>query len=169
MVDGRRCEPRHARTPFGLSAAGRHDLAADRWAAIGCPYEEAMARLATGSPTELPRALEVFTRLGAAPLRARVASAMRDAGLSVPRGPVSSTAANPYGLTERELCVLSLLATGRTNREIGEQLGISAKTVGHHVSHILGKLGLRTRAEAAVAADRLAREQGGGTSGTPAR
>ncbi|NNE11318.1 MAG: AAA family ATPase [Ilumatobacter sp.] len=156
VADGRiRHDSELARTPFGLSAAGRFELAAERWAEIGCPYEEAMARYAVRSPEELHRAFEIFDRLGATPMRRRVAEAMRDTGVSVPRGPTSSTLSNPGGLTKRELDVLVLVATGRTNREIGDELGISAKTVGHHVSHILGKLGVRTRAEAAVEAERL--------------
>ncbi len=148
-------DPGHARTPFGLSAAGRHDLAAGRWAAIGCPYEEAMSRFAIGTPSELRAAFDEFDRLGAAPMRARAAAELRAAGATVPRGPTAATLANPHTLTDREVDVLALVATGRTNREIGEALGISVKTAGHHVSHILTKLDVRTRAEAAVEAERL--------------
>jgi DNA-binding NarL/FixJ family response regulator len=59
------------------------------------------------------------------------------------------------GLTARELDVLKLLAAGRTNRQIGAQLFISPRTVGVHVSHILAKLGLASRGEAAAAAHTL--------------
>ena len=59
------------------------------------------------------------------------------------------------GLTARELEVLRLLADGRTNRQIGEQLFISAKTASVHVSRILMKLGVANRAEAAGAAHRM--------------
>jgi two-component system, NarL family, response regulator DevR len=52
-------------------------------------------------------------------------------------------------LTERELAVLELIAEGLTNREIGERLYLSEKTVKHHVSDILSKLGLARRVEAA--------------------
>ena len=55
------------------------------------------------------------------------------------------------GLTERELTVLSLVAEGHTNREIGESLFISEKTASVHVSRILAKLGVRSRVEAATA------------------
>jgi DNA-binding NarL/FixJ family response regulator len=54
------------------------------------------------------------------------------------------------GLTERELEVLMALASGKTNKEIGEALGISAKTAGHHVQHIFDKTGARTRSAATV-------------------
>ena len=56
----------------------------------------------------------------------------------------------PAGLTDRELEVLLALAAGKTNKEIAESLGISAKTAGHHVQHILEKTGARTRTAATV-------------------
>jgi two-component system response regulator DevR len=59
-------------------------------------------------------------------------------------------------LTERELKILELISDGLTNREIGEQLYLSEKTVKHHVSDILGKLGLTRRVEAAGFAIRRA-------------
>jgi DNA-binding NarL/FixJ family response regulator len=59
------------------------------------------------------------------------------------------------GLTERELEVLRLLADGRTNRQIGEELFITPKTASVHVSRILGKLGVANRAEAAATAHRI--------------
>ena len=59
------------------------------------------------------------------------------------------------GLTSRELEVLRLLGEGRSNREIGEALFISAKTASVHVTHILQKLNVTTRVQAAVAAHRL--------------
>ncbi len=60
-----------------------------------------------------------------------------------------------WGLTEREHAVLALLADGRTNRQIGQTLFISEKTASVHVSRILGKLGVRSRVEAATTAHRL--------------
>jgi DNA-binding NarL/FixJ family response regulator len=59
-------------------------------------------------------------------------------------------------LTEREQKILELIADGQTNREIGEQLYLSERTVKHHVSDILGKLGLTRRVEAATFAIRRA-------------
>ena len=56
----------------------------------------------------------------------------------------------PAGLTDRELEVLLALAAGKTNKEIAESLGISVKTAGHHVQHILDKTGARTRTAATV-------------------
>lgn len=57
-----------------------------------------------------------------------------------------------YGLSERELEVLQLLADGHTNREIAEKLYISAQTVKTHIAHIFEKLGVRDRAEAVASA-----------------
>jgi HD-GYP domain-containing protein (c-di-GMP phosphodiesterase class II) len=56
----------------------------------------------------------------------------------------------PAGLTERELEVLLVLARGKSNQVIGEDLGISTKTVGHHVQHVYQKAGVRSRAAATV-------------------
>ncbi|HZO76430.1 MAG TPA: HD domain-containing phosphohydrolase [Solirubrobacteraceae bacterium] len=56
----------------------------------------------------------------------------------------------PAGLTDRELEVLLALASGKTNKEIAEGLGISVKTAGHHVQHIFDKTGARTRSAATV-------------------
>ena len=106
------------RTPFGMSAAGRADQAAEAWASIGCPYEEAMARFLTGDAGQLLAAHRIFDGLGANPMRGRVAAALRDLGTAVPRGPTSATRENPFALTARELEVLALVAKGRTDREI---------------------------------------------------
>jgi DNA-binding CsgD family transcriptional regulator len=70
--------------------------------------------------------------------------------------------ADTFGLSRREHEVLALISEGRTNREIGERLFISQKTVGVHVGNILSKLGVSGRVEAAAVAIRL------GLSGNPA-
>ena len=80
-----------------------------------------------------------------------------------PRSPVvrgvvgDATAArkDTFGLSRREREVLALIAEGRTNREIGERLFISQKTVGAHMAHIYAKLGVHSRVEAAGRAQRL--------------
>jgi DNA-binding NarL/FixJ family response regulator len=64
------------------------------------------------------------------------------------RGPRKSTREHPAGLTRRESEILELLAQDLSNPEIGERLFVSPKTVEHHVSAILGKLGVTARAGA---------------------
>jgi DNA-binding NarL/FixJ family response regulator len=66
-------------------------------------------------------------------------------GAPAPRGPRRSTLANPAGLTRREQEVLEHLATGATNPAIADVLHLSERTVAHHVSAILTKLGATTR------------------------
>ena len=65
------------------------------------------------------------------------------------------TPADPFGLTTREREVLALVAEGYTNRRIADELFISESTAGVHVSHILAKLGVESRTEAATVAVRL--------------
>ena len=81
-----------------------------------------------------------------------------DARSSVVRGVVGDAPTprrDTFGLSNREREVLALIAEGRTNREIGERLFISQKTVGVHVGNILAKLGVSGRVEAAAVAIRL--------------
>ena len=58
-------------------------------------------------------------------------------------------------MTERELAVLELVAAGKTNRQIGEELFMAPKTASVHVSRILSKLDVRSRTEAAAVAHRV--------------
>jgi len=74
---------------------------------------------------------------------------------SIPVGPRSATRAHPVGLTRREHEVLDLLVAGRTNTEIAAQLVIARKTVDHHVSAVLAKLGAGNRSAAAAQARKL--------------
>ncbi len=57
---------------------------------------------------------------------------------------------NPGELSDREVDVLRLVARGATNKDVGRDLGITAKTVAHHVAHVYDKLGVRSRAGAAL-------------------
>jgi DNA-binding CsgD family transcriptional regulator/tetratricopeptide (TPR) repeat protein len=86
------------------------------------------------------------------------AGATRDAPSEPPSAPPDEPP-DPFGLTTREREVLALVAEGYTNRRIAEALFISESTAGVHVSHILGKLGVETRTEAAAVAVRLGLDQ----------
>jgi DNA-binding CsgD family transcriptional regulator len=142
--------------PYARLAAGDWRGAAGCWAALGCPYEEAEA-LAHGDIDAAQRALEIFLTLGAAPAVDWARSRLRELGVTrVPRGRRASTRAHPAGLTTREREILAMIARGLRNPQIADRLFVSPKTVEHHVSSILGKLGVTSRDVAAA----RAREEG---------
>jgi DNA-binding CsgD family transcriptional regulator len=141
--------------PYRLEIAGDSTGAALWWEERGCGYEAALA-LASGDRAEQRRALDMLQWIGARPAAAVVSRRLRALGeRGLPRGPRPVTAGHPQGLTSRETEVLSLLSAGLSNAEIAAQLVVSARTVDHHVSAILQKLGVRTRAEASVLAARV--------------
>ena len=135
---------------------------------IYAQWRQAEAIVAAGGDREQAAALvgaaaNAAQAAGAVGLLALIAAFARAARLPLPDVPQEDDEARAeqipkierLGLTDRELEVLVLLADGRTNREIGEQLFIAEKTASVHVSRILGKLGVRSRVEAATAAQRL--------------
>jgi DNA-binding NarL/FixJ family response regulator len=143
--------------------------AADAWAALGClhragytEWRHAEARLLAGEPpaavTDTIRSAATAAA-GHAPLLAVIwaladrAHVRLDSRSATKEEARRSTVA-PYGLTDRELLVLRLVAAGRSNGEIGAQLFISRKTASVHVSNILRKLGVSTRVQAAAVAER---------------
>jgi DNA-binding CsgD family transcriptional regulator len=125
----------------GALASLRH--AQRIWLELDAPYEVARTRelIAKGCSAlgddeagtlELAAARELFERLGAQPDLARV----------------SMRGGSRYGLSERELEVLRLVASGKSNREIASTLVISEHTVARHLQNIYAKLGLSSRAAA---------------------
>jgi DNA-binding CsgD family transcriptional regulator len=141
--------------PFARQIAGDWRGAAALWAQISCPYEQALA-LADGDAEAMRTALALFERLGAQPAVALVRRRFRQQGIAgIPRGPRPSTRTNQAGLTSRQREVLSLLAEGLSNAEIASTLFTSPKTVEHHASAVLAKLGVHARAQAIGTAHHL--------------
>jgi DNA-binding CsgD family transcriptional regulator/tetratricopeptide (TPR) repeat protein len=142
------------------------DTAATAWEAIGQPYPLAYALLrAAGAAAahadrdaaaaRLPKAAELATRLGARPLLDQISRLARRARIDLPPAAGHAAPVPPFGLTAREMEVLRLVAAGHSNQQIAAELFISAKTASVHVSNILGKLGVTSRAGAAATAHRL--------------
>ena len=132
--------------PHAALAALRQALPV--WQVLGAPYETARTRTLVGlacralrdeeaAVLEIEAARDLFMHLGA---RLDVAH------VELLLGKASSPA--PYGLTERELQVLRLVAAGKSNREIAAALVISEHTVARHVQNIFGKLGVSSRSAA---------------------
>jgi DNA-binding CsgD family transcriptional regulator len=118
------------------------------WRQMEAPYESARVRALVGqacralgdadsAEIEFEAAGQVFQEMGAAPEAERLRHLISSAELSYPNG-----------LTTREVQVLSLVATGRTNREISSRLMISEHTVARHLQNIFGKLGVSSRTAA---------------------
>jgi DNA-binding CsgD family transcriptional regulator len=127
---------------------------------LAMPYDAARSRIALARLTrtadqeaaaeEAKGALATFEELGAIPDADAAAALLRDWGVkAVRRGP------NAVGsLTTREREILALLGEGLSNRDIAARLFITPKTVEHHVGHVLTKLDLKRRGEAAAYAVR---------------
>jgi len=142
-----------AAEPYALQLAGDWAEAAQCWLALGCPYEAALALADCQDEQALRRSLPMLNELGARAAAAVVVRRLRALGArGLPRVPRASTARNPGGLTGRELEVLSLVVQGLPNRQIAARLVVSPKTVEHHVSAILRKLGIQSRSQARLAA-----------------
>jgi ATP/maltotriose-dependent transcriptional regulator MalT len=154
--------PDRAAEPFALIIAGDWRGAAEAWRTIGCPYEEALA-LACSDREGMLEALEILDGLGARPAATWLRARLREAGVeAVPRGPRRSTREHPAGLTARQAEVLGLMRQGMGNADIANRLFISRKTVEHHVSAILAKLGVANRAQAIASGSK----DGGGVAPT---
>jgi DNA-binding CsgD family transcriptional regulator len=138
------------------------ERAVDRFGRLDMRYDQAQARFELAvalrdrpelAAAELSAAQAAFERLGADRDADRAAALLRQLG-----GPARTGPKGIGLLTKREREVLQLLAEGLTNAEIAGRLFISTKTAEHHVSNVLAKLHLRSRAEAAAYVHRLADE-----------
>ena len=141
--------------PYKLLKEGKSRLAAAFWEAKGCPFEKAFALFA-GNEDDMKNALLIFQQIGADAVYEKIKMEMRAVGIKkIPRGLRESTKTNPAQLTNRELDVLHLLQKGIQNKEIAGTLFISPKTADHHISNILFKLDVKSRAMAVTEAVRL--------------
>jgi DNA-binding CsgD family transcriptional regulator len=149
-ADALPAESRRLAEPYALVAEGRIGEAAAALDRLGCAYDAALVRTRCGNEEDVRAAFRAFRELGADAASDRAAQRLRELGArGIPRRPRAATAANPAGLTSRELDVLRLLGRGLQNREIAAELVLSPRTVETHVARILRKLGVRTRAAAA--------------------
>lgn len=154
--------------PWDLELQGDAAAAAAAWAALEAPNEAALALLqaALERPGEqgasaLPRALQMFEAAGHVVGAARVRGLARELGLQsclprAARGHYGSARAHRYGLTARQQQVLAMICAELSNSEIGALLGLSRRTVEHHVSGLLAKLEVADRGQAR----QLARREG---------
>jgi DNA-binding CsgD family transcriptional regulator len=139
--------------PYAVEIAGDWQAAAEAWERRECPYERAVVLALYGGEVEKREALAIFEALDAAPAARAIRKQFRAKGVKrIPRGARPTTQSNPFGLTRREAEVLELLSQGLRNSAIARVLFVSQKTVDHHVSSILSKLGVPSRGAAVVAA-----------------
>jgi DNA-binding CsgD family transcriptional regulator len=142
--------------PYRPVLAGDWAKSAEAHADYGRVFESAMALLEADEEVALRKALRTFQSLGAAASVRVARQRMRELGVrSIPVGARSATRSHPLGLTRREQEVLGLICEGSSNATIAARLVISAKTVDHHVSAVLAKLGVHTRGAATAEAIRL--------------
>jgi DNA-binding CsgD family transcriptional regulator/tetratricopeptide (TPR) repeat protein len=155
----------------GPGDPGAWDGAAKAWQDLACPHRagyawwrQAQALLDAGLPAAaaaVPLRSAAAAADGHVPLLAQIRALAERARIPLqptadgdPGAPRPAQVLTRYGLTDRELTVLRLLAAGRTNPQIGAELYISASTASVHVSNILRKLGVPGRVQAAALAER---------------
>lgn len=141
-----------AGAPYAAMIAGDWQAAADAFGAVGWRYDRALMLSHLDSHEHLVEGLQAARSLGAGPLEQQITRRMQELAVPVPRGPHTSTRANPGQLTDRQLEVLSLVRRGCSNAEIAHALRISPRTVEHHVAAILSRLDATSRVEAVARA-----------------
>jgi DNA-binding NarL/FixJ family response regulator len=136
--------------PYRLQESGEHAAAARAWDELGCRLDAALALLDSPDEDEPRDALQRLDQLGARATAGLGSQKLRQIGARwIPAGPRRATRAHPLGLTPRECEVLELICERHTNTQIARTLFISVKTVDHHVSAVLTKLGVENREAAA--------------------
>lgn len=136
--------PAGAPAPVLLELEGDWRRAIAAWLELEAPYEAALAAL-PGDDRAARNAMTTLHKLGAKAAAHAFARDRSASGARAARGARRSTLANPAGLTRREQEVLEVLVTGASNAKIATELHLSKRTVAHHVSAILAKLGVPDR------------------------
>jgi DNA-binding CsgD family transcriptional regulator len=164
----------HGRASLGRLSGPDPDAwaaAAEAWRGLGDVWWLAAALLREGEAAAsvgaaarasdaVREAHQTAVSLGATPLAAEVEAVARRTRISLEPAVRAELGASvsKLGLTPREVEVLELVAAGRTNRQIGDELYVSEKTASVHVSNILRKLGVTSRVDAAAIAQRLSQQ-----------
>lgn len=135
--------------PYQLEMDGDLLAAAKAWQAIGAPYDRATCLMQCGD-AELLEAIDIFTALGATLAAELARNRARHLGVrGVKRGPYAAAQTNVGGLTAKEQLVYKLIAQGLSNAEISAEISRSVRTVEHHASNVMSKMGVRNRGELA--------------------
>jgi DNA-binding CsgD family transcriptional regulator/tetratricopeptide (TPR) repeat protein len=153
--------------PWARQMRGDPRGAARLWRQLGCPYEAASAMAGSDDPDDRLAALNELRRLGAWAAAELLSRRLREQGVrKLPRAPRRTTRNNPAQLTDRQVDILALLTEGLRNADIAARLHISPRTVDHHVTAVLAKLGVGSRLEAARWAPPSAAEDGRSATAT---
>jgi DNA-binding CsgD family transcriptional regulator len=136
-------------TPYKMEINGDWQAAAEAWTRRGCPYDAAIAQLG-GDIAAVGSALATFRSLGARAAGRRAQQRLATLRGRTRRSRRTDIRADPDGLSRREREVLTLIAAGHSNAAIAATLHLSPKTVSHHVSAIITKLGVDNRTQAAA-------------------
>ena len=135
---------------YQLEMDGEALLAARQWEALGAPFEQALCLMRCGDEG-LKQAIELFAQQGAHPaLELARAQARKQGVRGIKRGPYAAARDNSLGLTGHELQIYQLIGGGLSNEEIASKLNRSVRTIEHHVSSVLSKLGAKNRTELRV-------------------
>jgi DNA-binding CsgD family transcriptional regulator/tetratricopeptide (TPR) repeat protein len=132
---------------YQLEIDGDAEVAAREWESLGAPFEQAVCLMRCGD-SGLRQAAELFTKQGAHQGLSLIRTLCRKNGVQgIKRGQYSAAKNNRLGLTAREHQIYMLLVAGLSNAEISSQLNRSVRTIEHHASQVLAKVGVKSRGE----------------------
>jgi DNA-binding CsgD family transcriptional regulator len=151
---GRVDRPGRVAPPCRAELDGDLDAAAHAWATHGMPRHQAHVLLQAGRPEGIGAAIAIFDRVGAVACARhgrKLARKLASTGVKgIKTGPRAAARSNRFGLTPKEQHIASYVAHGLSNQDIAERVSRSERTIEHHVSTVLGKLGARRRSDVAT-------------------